>query len=290
MELKQISNKVIKLIKHSLNEDIGSGDITSEACIPENATLSGRIILKQWGCLAGLQFIETTFHMIDPRIIVKLFFEDGDIANAGAIIGTVSGPARGIITAERVVLNLIQHASGVATMVTLYREKLIAAGRGECDILDTRKTLPGLRALEKFAVRVAGGKNHRSALDDRFVIKSNHLAFVEEKDKESKIVTAVKLARKKNPNVKIEVEVDNLTMLNEALKVKVDIIMLKYMPMPYIKKAVSIIRKANPNIYIEAHGGDLIETIAYYAEAGVDGISVTEITHSVPNLDISLRF
>ncbi|MBT3394473.1 MAG: carboxylating nicotinate-nucleotide diphosphorylase [Waddliaceae bacterium] len=288
MDNERAKKNFFKALKAAFKEDIGSEDITSAACIPAKATLSGRIILKQWGRLAGLPFLEPAFQMIDPAIKIKLLVEEGTIGNAGTVIGTISGPARGIITAERVILNFLQYASGIATMTTLYKEE-IDSYNPSCDLLDTRKTLPGLRSIAKYAVRVGGGKNHRDSLDERFVIKANHLAFIDKKAK-SPILKATEKAHKYRSDVKVEVEIGTLSALKEVLKDSPDIIMLKYMNSHMVKKAVKMIRASNKDIYIEAYGGIVLDTIGAYADTGVDGIAVTEITHSVQSLDISIRF
>jgi len=289
MDKEGLIRNIHKLIKTSLAEDIRSGDITSEACIPDDAKLYGTLVMKQWGKLAGLDFLSTIFQMVDPRIEVDLRVNEGAVGNAGTVIGTVSGPARGIISAECVALNIVQHASGIATITHMYKEKLSSYGCS-CDILNTRKTLPGLRALEKYAVCVGGGKNHRDGLDDRFVIKSNHLLFISPKTK-TPIKKAVIKAKAYRPNVKIEIEVENLSMLKEAMSTNPDIIMLKHMNTYEISKAVAIIRNVSKEVYIEACGNEIVlETIYAYAQTGIDGISVTMLTHSIQDLDISLRF
>ena len=289
MDAEQLTEEIHKLIKIGIAEDIRSGDITSEACIPEDEPLSCKLILKQWGRLAGLPFLAQIFQTIDPTIQVDLYLEEGTIAKAGTVIGRVNGPARGIITAERVALNFLRHASGIATITTIYKEKLTDYGCEHIDLLDTRKTLPGLRALDRYAVRIGGGKNHRDGLDDRFVIKGSHQKFIALHERRP-IIEAVRKARAYRPNVRVEVEVSRISQVEEALEAAPDIIMLDNMPVFNVEKAVKLIRASNKNIYIEACGGIFLDTIGAYAETGVDGISIAALTDSVENLDITLRF
>ncbi len=273
----------------SLVEDIGSGDITSEACITNGSFLSGKLIMKQWGKLAGLPFLASTFAMADPNIIVDLYVEEGTIGNAGTIIGSVKGPAKGILSAERVALNILQHASGIATITSVYKEKLTSKGY-DCDLLDTRKTLPGLRALERYAVRIGGGKNHRDKLDERFIIQPNHRTFIAQQSTRP-IIDAVARTREYRPGVRVEVEVEHLSYLEEALEALPDSILLKHMNVYEVEQAVTMIRNRNKNLYIEVHGGDLVlDTLCAYARLGVNGISVAALTHSTQDLDIRLQF
>jgi len=271
------------LVDHALAEDIRSGDITSQACIGENETISGRLLLRQGGRIAGLPFLELAFKRVDPNIDVRFFVEEGADLEAGACLGTVAGPARGIFSAERVALNILQHASGIATTTALYVERVEDF---PCDILDTRKTLPGLRCLEKYAVRMGGGTNHRYGLDDRFIIKNNHLSFLARETRHP-ILEAVRRARAFRKKVLVEVEVESLAMVQEAIGARADIIMLDHMPVPMVRKAVALI---DGKAYVEAAGGITLDTILAYAEAGVNGISFAALTDSVPSLAISLRF
>lgn len=275
--------EILRLIRLAIEEDLRTGDITSEACIDQDETISARLLLKQCGYLAGLPFLLPVFREIDPRISMNLFVDEGSYHEAGTLIGTVDGPARGILSAERVALNLIQHASGVATATAKYVEQLKGLN---CDILDTRKTLPGLRALEKYAVRVGGGKNHRYSLDERFLIKDNHLAFIA-KGSRHPIQEAVQKARAYRPGVLVEVEVETLEMVAEALNAKADIIMLDNMSIAMVRKAVELIKG---NAYVEASGNMTLEVVRSYAETGVNGISIGALTHSASALDISLKY
>jgi nicotinate-nucleotide pyrophosphorylase (carboxylating) len=274
---------ISELIERAVSEDIGLSDITSEACISEDTVISGKILLKQSACIAGLPFFKDVFQRVDPTIEVVFFEEDGEYLTAGAILGKVKGHARGILGADRTALNVLQHASGVATVTYEFVE---AVEGYQCDILDTRRTLPGLRSLEKYAVRTAGGVNHRYSLDDRFVIKRNHLALIGQNTRYP-IAEAVKLAREYRSDIEIEVEVQNLDMVKEALEADVDFIILDHMTIPVICKAVDVI---DGKAYVEATGDITLDTIRAYAATGVNGISVGALTYSVPSIDMRLRF
>ncbi len=280
--------EIEQLINLALAEDIRSGDITSLACITPQATMSGKLLLKQAGVLAGLPFIPFIFQKVDPLIEVLLFTTEGSYQKAGTIIGKVTGPARGMISAERVVLNLIQHASGVATITAAYVKKV--AGY-QCDIVDTRKTLPGLRALEKYAVLVGGGKNHRNGLDDRFIIKRNHLSLIAQKAQYpiKQAIHLVKSSPYYQANIPIEVEIESFEQLEEALQTEASLIMLTHMTPIEVEACVKKIAKTHKRAYVESGSSITLDTIRAYADTGVHGISIGALTHSVNALDISLR-
>lgn len=282
MDLKK---EIHKLIDIAIAEDVCSGDITSESCISDDSITSGRLFLKQSGVVAALPFLETIFHKIDPNIKVNLKVNEGSFQKTGTDIAKITGPARGIITGERIALNFIQHASGVATITNAYVQKVTGTS---CRIMDTRRTLPGLRALEKYAVTAGGGVNHRLGLDDRFIIKNNHLAFIPGSYR--KLITeAVKRAKSKHPDLPIEIEIQDPELLEEALLTDVEAIMLNKMTPQEIRKAVQKIRKTNKKVYVESSGAITLETIYAYAETGVDGISVKDLTSSVQELNIGMR-
>jgi nicotinate-nucleotide pyrophosphorylase (carboxylating) len=277
------SDEVQRLIRVAINEDIRSGDITSEACISSDKIISGKLILKQSAIVAGLSFIQDVFNEVSSLVKVQLLVDEGSEHPAGAVLGIVTGPARVIFAAERVVLNIIQHLSGIASTTARYVERVEGYN---CDILDTRKTLPGLRHLERYAVRVGGGKNHRSALDERFIIKNNHLVFLA-KESDTPILEAVKRVRAYRPKVKVEVEVENLRQVEEAIESQAEIIMLDNLTIPMVRRAVKMIDSL---AYVEASGGITLDTVVAYAEAGVNGVAIGALTHSVKAIDISLRF
>lgn len=271
---------VDRIIETALEEDIKSGDITTEATVGARTLASGDFLLKAPGKIAGLDVAERVFMLIDESLKFEKFVEDGDTFQAGKIIASVSGNASSILTAERTALNMMQRMSGIATTVESYKKKITGS---KTKILDTRKTVPGLRYLDKLAVRIGGGINHRSGLYDMYLIKDNHIIAA------GSITNAVKLCKEhqveNETSYKIEVEVSNFTELEEALNSSVDIIMLDNFPLNDLREAVKIV---NNRCLIEASGGITLDTIAQIAECGVDYISVGAITHSVTVLDISL--
>ncbi|MCH1429555.1 MAG: carboxylating nicotinate-nucleotide diphosphorylase [Chlamydiales bacterium] len=283
MELQTVKEEIIKLIDIALKEDIGKGDITSEACIDDEASLTAKLVLKQHGKLAGLPFLSTIFKHVDPRITTDLYVREGSEHPAGTIIGTVSGPAKGIMSAEMVALNIVQHASGIATTTALYVEEVEGF---PCEILDTRKTLPGLRCLEKYAVKIGGGYNHRYGLYEKFVINKKHLSFLSKVSKKP-ILEAIKRAREYQPGINVEVAVESLKLVEEAIEAEADIIMLENMTIPQICQAVKLI---NHRARVEFKGCVTLETVVAFAQTGIDGISIRDLTHSVQDLDIRLKF
>jgi len=282
----EVAEEVINLIDAAIEEDIGSGDATTLSCIPEDARISGKLILKQAGVIAGLPFIEQIFNKIDPSVHVNILVEEGSFLKAGTTLAEIEGSARSILSGERIMLNLIQHASGVATITRAYVKKV--AGH-QCAILDTRKTLPGLRALEKYGVRVGGGINHRFGLYDRIVIKLKHLFFVASQTK-SPILEAVAQAKAMYPELPVEIEIDKTQNIEQALKSGADAIILINMSPDDIKKSTAKIKKnSHKKVYVESASAITLDTIRAFAETGVDGISLSVITHSIEDLDIRFR-
>jgi len=269
--------QIKKLIEHALAEDIGPGDITTEAIIPETSTSSAVMLAKQELVLAGLEVSREVFHLLDPHIRFTAFAKDGDRVNPGTEIAKLSGSTRALLVGERVALNLLQHLSGIATLTAEYVEQLSGT---KAQVLDTRKTLPGLRQLEKYAVRMGGGRNHRMGLYDMILIKDNHIKAA------GSITKAVESAKKKAGQLKIEVETSNLVEVREALAAKADIIMLDNMPLDLMREAVKII---NGQVLVEASGNVTLVTLRGIAETGVDFISSGSLTHSAPAADISMK-
>ncbi|MDF9409245.1 carboxylating nicotinate-nucleotide diphosphorylase [Pelotomaculum isophthalicicum JI] len=266
-----------KLIVDCLNEDIGTGDLTTNSIVPADAVSTGYIKAKGNGTLAGMQVVDEVFRCLDPALQFQARAGDGELVERGRVLAEVSGNARAILTGERLALNFLQRLSGIATK-TAHLVKLVAGTRSR--IIDTRKTTPGLRMLEKYAVRVGGGHNHRFGLYDAVLIKDNHIKIA------GGITNAVKAARRASPHTaKIEVEVESLAQLREALEVKSDIIMLDNMTVEMMREAVAIVAG---RALVEASGGVTEENIQAVASAGVDLISVGALTHSVKSLDISL--
>jgi nicotinate-nucleotide pyrophosphorylase (carboxylating) len=270
------------LIDLALAEDIGAGDITSLATVLADATAEGTMLVKQPGVISGLNAASYVFERVDPTISFRPRYEDGAKLAAGEVLADLSGPARSLLAGERVALNLLQRLSGVATLTALYVE---AVSGTNATIVDTRKTTPGLRVLEKAAVRHGGGRNHRFGLSDGVLIKDNHLAAIGGTDR---VTQAVQVARRLAPHTtKIEVEVTTLDEVEEAAAAGADIIMLDNMPVATMAEAVQVVAGS---ALLEASGGVRLETVRAIAETGVDLISVGALTHSAPALDISLNF
>jgi nicotinate-nucleotide pyrophosphorylase (carboxylating) len=270
------------LIDLALAEDIGGGDITSAATIPAMMQAEGTLLAKAPGVISGLEAAAAVFTRVDPAVRFIPLVNDGDRVAPMAPIATVSGPARSLLAAERVALNLLQRLSGVATETACYVDAVVGT---RARVVDTRKTTPGLRALEKAAVRHGGGANHRFGLTDGVLIKDNHLAAVGGPDRVTRAVTT---ARAGAPHtLKIEVEVSTLDELAEALEAGADIVMLDNMDVPTMRKAVAM---TAGRALLEASGGITLGTIGEIAATGVDLISVGALTHSAPALDISLDF
>lgn len=273
--------EVDKILTGALQEDVGSGDITTRSTVAPEKRAHGRYIAKESGVLCGLFICERVFSLVGGDVKFTPLFSEGDFVNKGDVIATVEGNARNILVGERVGLNLLQHMSGIATMT----KKTVDAVKGtNVKIADTRKATPGLRILEKYAVRVGGGTNHRFNLSDGVLIKDNHIIA------SGSIKNAVASAKKNVPHtVKIEVETENSDQINEALEAGADIIMLDNMSTDDMKKAVGII---GGRALTEASGnmGDKSsDELLSVAKTGVDIISVGALTHSVHAMDISLK-
>lgn len=267
------------IIKNALKEDIGTGDITTEATIPSDKFINGRFIAKESGVICGAFIAQRVFALIDSEISMKIFYNDGSYVEKDTVIAEISGKAQSILTGERVALNFIQLLSGVATRT---RKCVDEVKSTKAMITDTRKTIPGLRVLEKYAVKTGGGCNHRYNLSDGVLLKDNHIKAA------GSIKAAVELARKNIPHtLKIEVEVENDQMIAEAISCNVDIIMLDNMSIEEMGKAVKFI---NGRALVEASGNMGEKNILEVAKTGVDIISIGALTHTVKCMDISLRF
>jgi nicotinate-nucleotide pyrophosphorylase (carboxylating) len=263
-----------------LDEDIGNGDITSLTTIPLEKHSLGIIHVKETGILAGLPVAQAVFAIVDPSLSFKAKVEEGSLVEKGTILAEVEGHTRSILLGERLALNLMQRLSGIATKTHQFVQALQGS---KVRLVDTRKTTPGHRLLEKYAVRVGGGYNHRFGLYDAVMIKDNHIKGA------GGIAIAIEAARKSIPHtMKIEIEVESFPQLEEALTARPDIIMLDNMMPSDMRKAVDIIKNAAPHILVEASGMVSLETIKAIADAGVDIISVGRLTYSVQAIDISL--
>ena len=277
-----MNNLIDELIRLSFAEDIGDGDHTTLSCIPETATGKSKLIVKEDGIIAGIDIAQRIFHSFDRDLKVSVFIEDGSPVKIGDIAFIVEGSVRSILQTERLVLNVMQRMSGIATTTHKYAERLVGT---KTRVLDTRKTTPGMRMLEKEAVRIGGGVNHRIGLFDMILLKDNHVDFAG--GIEHAIVRAKEYLRNKGKNLKIEIEVRNFDEINEVLRVGgVDRIMLDNFNLDDTRKAVQLI---NGRYEIESSGGITFDTLRDYAECGVDFISVGALTHSVKSLDMSLK-
>lgn len=271
-----------EIIEFALKEDIGAGDHTSLSCIPENATGKAKLLIKDTGILAGVALAEKIFHRVDPGLRLEVFISDGAHITPGDIAFEVTGSSRSILSSERLVLNFMQRMSGIATQTHSIVQLIEGTG---AKLLDTRKTTPGIRAIEKCAVKIGGGENHRFGLYDMIMIKDNHVDYA------GGITAAVERTRnylaEKQLDLKIEVEVRNETELNEALSVSgIDRVMLDNFSPEEIQKVLSRIPS---HIETEASGGITKENIRRYAETGINFISSGALTHSVKSLDMSLK-
>lgn len=266
------------LIKHSLEEDIGYGDITTMSVVPAEQISEGSFIVKADGVIAGLDVARLVFYKLDPEVVFTSLIKDGDAVSSGTVIAKVQGRSRALLSGERTALNFLQRLSGIASQT---RQLVEIIKNSPAELLDTRKTTPGLRVLEKYAVSVGGARNHRFGLYDGVMIKDNHIIAA------GGIKKAVAMARSSVPHtLKIEVEVEDLEQLQEALEAGADIIMLDNMAPALMKEAVSIVQG---RALLEASGGIKAANLNEAALTGVDFISMGALTHSAVSLDISFN-
>ncbi len=276
------NGEVLSAIGHFLAEDIGRGDITTSSTVPPDVRGVGRFLAKEDLVICGFEVAEAVFVHLDAEVgEIETQYSDGDEVTAGTVFGTMKGYADVLLTGERVALNLIQRMSGVATLTRAY---VNAVEGTNAAIVDTRKTTPGLRLLEKYAVTIGGGKNHRMGLDDGVLIKDNHIALA------GGVAEAVNAAKNTVGHLhKIEVEISNWAQLREAIEAGADIVMLDNQTPDEAAKLVKMSRDLNPAVLIEASGGMDLDRVRSYAEAGVDLISVGRLTHSARAVDISFK-
>jgi nicotinate-nucleotide pyrophosphorylase (carboxylating) len=270
-------------VRLALAEDIGSGDATTLATVPANTTAKAVMRAREPLVVAGIQFAEIAFRELSPKIKIEKLSRDGQKLAAGKTLLKISGSARAILTAERVALNFVQRLSGVATLTSQFVEAVHGA---RAKILDTRKTTPGWRRFEKYAVTCGGGKNYRLGLFDQILIKDNHLAALRNK-KPNAIAAAVARAREKFPKLKIEVEADTLKQVEQAVNARADFILLDNMDLKQLRQAVKIV---DGRAKTEASGGVNLKTVRAIAKTDVDFISVGALTHSARAVDIGLDF
>jgi nicotinate-nucleotide pyrophosphorylase (carboxylating) len=277
-----LSPEIIReVVERALREDVGRGDLTTLALIPATAQAEARVVMREAGVVAGLPLLAAVFAIVEPALIVTPRAADGAPVESGTVIASVAGSARGILTGERVALNIVQRLSGIATLTARY---VAAVGDLPARVLDTRKTTPGLRVLEKYAVRAGGGVNHRFGLHDAILIKDNHLALLAAEG--AGIAEAIRRAQAAaGPMVRIEVEADTVEQAREAALAGADLILLDNMAPEELRAAVVAV---GGRAKLEASGGITLNTIRAVAETGVDYISVGALTHSASALDIGL--
>lgn len=272
---EKLTESIITIIRQALKEDIGSGDATTESIVPKDTVITGRIIAKQPGIVAGLDVARTTFEMLDSNIRFQNLVSEGDRVECGAVLATIRGSARAVLTGERTALNFLGRMSGIATSTRLFVDAVEGTG---AIILDTRKTAPGLLFIDKLAVRRGGGQNHRMGLYDMILIKDNHI------DLAGSITEAVRRALSSNSLLDIEVEARTLDDVYALLALDVQRIMLDNMSVEMIREAVAVCKG---KAMLEASGNITLENVRQIAECGVDFISVGSLTHSAKALDVS---
>ncbi len=280
LSLHALPADLAEQVSRALREDIGSGDVTA-ALVPANQTIHARVISREAAVIAGCPWFNETFRQLDPAVQLQWQVQDGDRVAPDATLCELRGPARSILTGERTALNFLQLLSGTATTTAQY----VAAVAGTtCRILDTRKTLPGLRTAQKYAVLCGGGSNHRIGLFDQVLVKENHIAAA------GSIAAAVTNARHLSPGLKVEVETENLAEFDQALAAAADIIMLDEFSQADMRSAVARNRACTKPAKLEVSGSVTLKSIRTFAETGVDFISVGALTKHVRAVDLSMRF
>jgi len=269
-------SEILACLKRALEEDIGSGDVTTEAIVPADAILRGQIVAKQAGVIAGLDVAEEVFRLLDGRIEFTAAVAEGSVVQSTTVLANLSGAARALLSGERTALNFLNRMSGIATLTRQFVE---AVSHTQATILDTRKTAPGLRALDKFAVRRGGGRNHRIGLHDMVLIKDNHIDFA------GSLKEAIDRVRASAMSLELEIEARTLADVQTALDLRVDRILLDNMTVELIREAVKL---SAGRAKLEASGNVTLENVRALAETGVDFISVGALTHSAKSFDASL--
>jgi nicotinate-nucleotide pyrophosphorylase (carboxylating) len=279
--LDQLSfTPIEQTLRRALEEDLGHGDLTSLLVVPEGLVGRARVLAKEDFVLAGMPFMAMVFSIVDPEVILEVLRPEGSSVRSGDVLATISGPARSLLAGERTSLNILQRVSGIATLTRAYADRVRDL---PVRITDTRKTTPGLRLLEKYAVRTGGGTNHRFGLFDGILIKDNHTRMA------GGVTEAIARAKAGHHLLKIEVEVRNLAEVEEALRAGVDVIMLDNMTVTEMAEAVRLIRRTREGVLVEASGNVSLDTVRGIAETGVDIISVGALTHSARAVDISMK-
>ncbi len=274
---KDALREISQSVSIALKEDVGTGDVTA-ASFSNNETASAILICREEAVLCGQKWFEQTFHQLDPNINLEWVFQDGEIMQADANVCQLKGNAQAILTGERTALNFLQSLSGTASKTKTYVDRIAGTG---AEILDTRKTIPGLRYAQKYAVRCGGGKNHRMGLYDAILIKENHIAT------SGSVSNAVNSAKQQYPALKLEIEVENIEQLKEALNTQADVILLDNFSLAELEKAVSM---TDGKKKLEASGNMTLDNIREVAKTGVDYISIGAITKHIQAVDFSMRF
>lgn len=270
-----------QLIKLALAEDLGSGDMTTLTTVPAGSTATATLTFKENAVVAGLEMMALVYRTLDASLKIDFLVCEGDPVDRGTDVARVTGCSASLLMGERVALNFFQHLSGIATLTRQYVDRI---AEFHAAVVDTRKTTPGWRTLEKYAVQVGGGKNHRMGLFDGIMIKDNHIKAA------GSITKAVQQARRLAPHtLRVEVEVENLEQLEEACRAGAEIILLDNMAVELMQQAVDSTRQSYPGVLLEASGGITLDTIAPVAATGVDFISVGALTHSARAIDISMN-
>jgi len=277
MAILQIPNDLVSTVQCALMEDVGSGDITSQL-IPLSRIMQGQVRSRETAVLCGSPWFDEVFRQLDARVEMTWYCQDGDSLTANQVLCALHGPARALLTGERTALNFLQLLSGTATTVQRYVNAIHGT---KTQILDTRKTLPGLRSAQKYAVVAGGGRNHRQGLYDAFLLKENHILAA------GSISAAVITARRLYPHLPIEVEVETLSQIEEALQVTADSLLLDNFSVAQLEEAVALVQG---RAKLEASGGITLENIRAIAETGVDFISVGALTKHIQAVDLSMRF
>ncbi len=282
--MKSKDQLIDDLLTLAFAEDVGDGDHTTLSTIPEDEMGRQHLLVKEEGILAGVEMARRVFAKFDPDLKMTVFINDGAHVKPGDIAFVVEGKVRSLLQTERIMLNIMQRMSGIATVTAKYQQRLEGL---KTKVLDTRKTTPGLRLLEKEAVKIGGGENHRIGLFDMILIKDNHVDFAG--GIKEAVAAAKKYCKEKGKNLKIEQEVRNNDEIRQALEAGVDRIMLDNFTPERTREAVELIRSINPAVEIESSGGITLDTLRAYGECGVDFISVGALTHSVKGLDMSFK-
>ncbi len=281
--MTKIKTTITQIIKRALKEDFAHNDVTTKNLVNKNQVSEAYIISKQEGIICGNDIVKEIFHKYDPSIKVHCYHKDGQSIKKNEPVIFIFGSTRSLLSCERVALNFLGHLSGIASLTAQFVKKV---SETKVKILDTRKTAPGFRDLEKYAVRCAGGENHRRDLNDMILIKDNHLLAKDSADTFTQIIKSLRRKTKK----KIELEVDTIEQFQEALIAQPDIILLDNMSIQQLKHAVRLRKKAGSKILLEASGGVNLQTVVAISKTGIDRISVGQLTHSANSLNFSMEF